>query len=182
MRRRARSARRWQRCNRASTPYRRSALGGHLVIAVLHPFRHVAVHVMEPERIRREPADRRRLAAVPLASAIGAIGFALPGVVSPPVARVGTCARGVFPFGLGQQAIAIARAARHPGDVLLRIRPADIDHGLPAATPARVVRTAAAAAGRHAGVPLRKGHLKAPDRQHVADGHGKRAPADAQPW
>src|SRR6185436_3953407 len=138
---------------------------------VFDPLRDVAVHVVEPEGIRREPHDRRRLAPVPLAAAVGAIGVATAGLVAPPVAHIGPGARGILPLGLAEQAITLVRRARQPGYVLLRIAPADIDHRLPAAAPAGIVRALAAATGSDAGVPFRKRHLEASDREHVANLH-----------
>src|SRR6185436_4493074 len=99
-----------------------------ILVAVFHPFRHAAVHVVE----------------------------------------IGPGARRILPFGTGQEAIGLARPAREPGSVLLRVLPAYVGDRIARARPECPVRPPAAAAIGHARIPFGVADLEARDRQDVA--------------
>ena len=66
--------------------------------AVLHPLRHIAVHVMQAKGIGRKTAHRSRSIIVPAAAATIAIGPIGAYTVAPTVSSPRARARGVFPF------------------------------------------------------------------------------------
>jgi hypothetical protein len=80
-----------------------------VVNAIFSPPPDVADHVIKPEFIRRERADRRGLPVIPLAAAAIAVGVVVADVVAPRIRRGGSCACRILVFGLGQQPIGLGR-------------------------------------------------------------------------
>ena len=142
-----------------------------VVAAVLHPLPYVAVHVVEPERVRRERAHRRRLPIVPGTAAPVAVGAVGAQGVSPPEARRRPRPRHVLPLRLARQPVRAPRLAREPAHVRLRVVPAHVDHRAAPAPPALVVGTVRAPPGPVARVPLRERDLVHPHRKGRAYRH-----------
>ena len=121
------------------TPIHRSSVVA-AVPAVLHPLPYVPVHVMQPKRIRRERAHRRRPTAV-TASAYIAARTVPPNPVSPPIPRPRPRPRHVLPLRLAQEPVLLPRLPRQPRHIPLRIPATHVDDRAPPPAPARVVRT-----------------------------------------
>src|SRR5262249_17315535 len=70
--------------------------------------------------------------------------------------------RRVFPLRFAQQPVRLASRARQPRHIFFGVVPRYIGHWATAFAPARFARAlvAGAAAGSHAGVPLRERHLE----------------------
>src|SRR5215469_13422134 len=100
-----------------------------LVPAVGGQRKDVAAHVVEPERVGFERADRRGFgimigaldqAATAIFGLVGRVGEVLIAarlldVVSPIEGRRGAAARGIFPFGLRGQPVFLSRGSAQPG-------------------------------------------------------------------
>src|SRR5262249_7126435 len=132
--------------------------------AILHPFPYVAEHIMQTECIGGKRADRRSALVVPLAAATDAIGVGFADLVSPGMGGTGAAARGIFPFGLGEQAIVLAGHGREPSGVLARLQPGHVDDRTAAAPPA-AVGNRLAPTDRNAGVPVVECQLEFGDRE-----------------
>ena len=84
------------------------------VPAILHPFPDVAGHVVQPETVRGERPDRRRLPpAVGGTRTVGILGPILDAVAPEPGCRR-PGPRGVLPLRLARQPIALARLPAQP--------------------------------------------------------------------
>src|SRR5262249_24321040 len=105
---------------------------------------------------------------VPLAAAADAIGVGFADLVSPGMGGAGAAARGVFPFGLGEQAIVLAGHGREPSGVLARLQPGHVDDRTAAAPPA-AVGNRIASADRDAGIPVVECQLEFGDRERRGD-------------
>ena len=92
------------------------------VPTVLHPLHHISVHVMQPERVRRERAHRRR---APSSGTVVRLlrRYRRTEVIRPRRPR----ACHVLPLRLAQQPVRLACHPRQPPHVRLRIRPAHMD-------------------------------------------------------
>src|SRR5215472_10880339 len=103
---------------------------------VLDPFEDIAVHVVETPTIWRISPDLAGAAQ----SRVGVIGVASRNSVAERIAarRAGTA--GVFPFGFRRQPIRLSGRLRQPGNVSLRIIPADINDRPPPPSPGGVGR------------------------------------------
>src|SRR5262249_34369888 len=121
----------------------RRAIGGRPVvvkmITVLDPLPHIAHHIVKAERIGLERTDRRRLAIVPVATAVKAICISLADLVAPKIGRRRSCTCRIFPFGFGEQSVGLTRHHGEPGRIRLGVIPAHIDDWLLAPSPAFVV-------------------------------------------
>src|SRR3954452_12437354 len=96
-----------------------------LMPAVLDPLIDTAAHVVEPERIRPEAADLRRLLGREI-TAILATGHARLQLVAPPIFGLRSATRGIFPFGFARKPISLLRRLSEIGRILLRVGPAHI--------------------------------------------------------
>ena len=92
----------------AGDPWRTVGRGADVprVPAVLDPHPHVAVHVVQAVRVRRERTDGRRSLEVPPASTATAVCPVLPDLVAPVVFRRRPGTRRVLPLGLARQPVA----------------------------------------------------------------------------
>ena len=99
-----------------------------IVPAVLDPLPHVAVHVVQAERVRRERAHRRCLPAVPPAPAATTVCSVFADLVSRVVLRRRPRTRRLLPLRLARQPVALAGLRRQPGDVVLHHVPRHVDH------------------------------------------------------
>src|SRR5262249_33661991 len=151
-------------CRPWRTVWRRSLVIA--VIAILDPFPEVAVHVVEAERVGEERADWRRLPAIPLTAAAVAVGVPVPDLVAPGIGRAGTGARGVFPFGLGEQPVGPAGHSGKPCHILLGIVPIDAAQWLPTASPTVPDARITIAMGG-ARIPLRECHFEPRDGERL---------------
>src|SRR5580704_7376393 len=120
--------------------------------SILDPLPDVALHVVKPERVRLERADRRRLSEIPPASTAVAVGFAVAGTVAPGIAGDSAGARGVFPLRLRQKPVGLACDPREPRGVLLGVIPTHVDCGHLSSSP--TVQDSRARACGDASIPL----------------------------
>ena len=144
----------------------RRRAGIAVLVAVLRPLPHVAMHVVQSERVGRERAGRRGLLVVPHATAPVAVGAASADFIAPGVDRAAASARRIFPFGLAEQAIGPAGLSRQPGQIGIRhVIPGHIDHRLTFPSETTITRHMTAGALGNAGVPFREGDLELADRK-----------------
>src|SRR5262249_25834752 len=133
------------------------------------PLPDVAVHVVEPERIRSERSNRCRLPKIPPAAAAVAIGVASARIVPPGIPKRRTGPRGILPFGLCQKPIFLASQPREPAYILPGVAPAHIDYRhLPA--PPLVCGLWARGCG-DAGIPFFECHLELGNGEGLCDRH-----------
>src|SRR5258705_9459353 len=138
----------------------RRIIGISVVPAIFHPFPHIAVHIVQSERIRGKTAYRKRLLTIrtgrPVPITGAAVVVRLFGGDGRPKRqwRRGSGARGIFPFGFRWQAIWLSGFFAQPRGIALGLVPGDADDGPRSPSPALVVgcRPIAAAAG-DAGIP-----------------------------
>src|ERR1700738_3074807 len=145
---------------------RRAVLRGALiiiVIAILDPLPNVAVHVIEPEPICPERADRGGLPVIPFTATVVAVRVVPADLVAPRVRRWRSATRRVFELALGEQPVRLTGHAREPCDVAPGIIPGDVDDWLPAPPQAGVAHARIAIAVRHAGVPVIERHVEPGD-------------------
>src|ERR1700743_618913 len=88
-----------------------------LVPAVLYPLIDTTTHVIEPKWIRLEIANLDGLVADRDVGAILAVGHAGLQLVAPPVFRLRSSARGIFPFGFAWEPVGLSGSVREPGDI-----------------------------------------------------------------
>ena len=120
--------------SRPCTPVpRRPSVAG--VPTVLHPLHHISVHVMQPKRVRRERAHRRRAPSVETVVRL-LRRYRRTEVKRPRRPR----ACHVLPLRLAQQPVRLACHPRQPPHVRLRILPAHIDDRPSPPAPALVIR------------------------------------------
>src|SRR5262245_48460772 len=123
------------------------------VPAILRPFPDIADHVVQPKCVRLEATDRRGVCVAVIAIMGGcpmlllarrgrenraiagsiadvSVGARTVGVFSPGAGRAAAGPRGVLPFRLGQQPIALTRSARKPLRVGFRVVPTHAGHGM----------------------------------------------------
>src|SRR5690242_19712023 len=99
------------------------------VPAVLDPLIDATPHIVQSKRICPEAADLDRLLRSRDIGAILAVGHAGLQLIAPPIFRLGTTARRIFPFSFCWKSIGLSRRLSEPGDVLFGIGPAYIRHG-----------------------------------------------------
>src|SRR5215210_4657991 len=99
------------------------------VPAILHPLVNAATHVMQSKRIWRKTANLDRLLGGCDVGAILAIGHAGLELVTPPILGLRAATRPILPFGFRRQSIGLSSHLSEPGDVLLRVGPADVRDG-----------------------------------------------------
>ena len=124
---------------------------------------------MEPERIRLEAADLRRLLGREL-TAILAPGHARLELVAPPIFSLRSASRGIFPFGFARKPIRLLRRLSEISRILLRVCPAHIaDRRIVLADGREAARLCSGAL-----VPFLHGHRIFADRErlhrHLMDG------------
>src|SRR5215813_9750095 len=106
--------------------------------AIFNPLPRIAVHIEKSPRIGLELANRywpdhiaataitRREARPDIGES--AVGAECGLVVTKAVHSLCTCSRGIFPLGLGWQAIGLAGPAPEPRHICLRVIPANANH------------------------------------------------------
>ena len=111
-----------------------------ILIAVLNPLPHIAVHVMEAETIRRESV-RLQTSAWGLAHCRSRDSLRFPCRYRRPSYTL-HCAgpRRILPFGLRGQPVWLASHLGEPRHILLGIIPVDINHGPSNASPTLIER------------------------------------------
>src|SRR5215831_2236124 len=90
---------------------------------ILHPLINAAAHVVKPKWIWLEAADLDGLFGGSDVSAVLAIGHAGLELIAPPVLRLRSASRGIFPFGFAWEPIGLVCCTRKPGNELLGIAP-----------------------------------------------------------
>ena len=96
--------------------------------AVLDPLPDITQHVIEPIRIGRKTAHRRRAFIVPLGPATVTQRVSASDLVTPPILRCRPATRCVFPLRLGQEPVTVSGLKRQPFDIGLRVFPSDLHH------------------------------------------------------
>src|SRR5690606_19641432 len=126
--------------------------------AIGDPFGGIAGHVVEAEGVGRELADLARLPPR-LRVAADAVRLFRADRIAPGVVGGRAGAGGIFPFGLGRQAIFLSCLQREPDDIGAGIVPVDVGDRALAAAEIAIARAMAAAALGDAGVPFGEGDL-----------------------
>src|SRR5260370_21238470 len=112
-----------------------------------HPLPDVALHVVETKAVGFKRAHGRRLFVAPLTAAITTVGIAGTNRVTPRKVGCRPRPRGVFEFGLRQQAVVVGACDPvEPVHIRLGIIPADINPRPYPTAPARIARQVAVAA------------------------------------
>ena len=99
------------------------------VPAVLDPLIDAATHIVQSKRICPEAADLDRLLRSCDIRAVLTVSHAGLELIAPPVLRLGTTARGIFPFSFRRKPIGLSRRLSEPCDILFGIGPAYVRHG-----------------------------------------------------
>jgi hypothetical protein len=99
------------------------------VPAILYPLIDTTAHIVQPKWIGFETANLDRLVGCCDVGAILAIGQAGLQLVAPPILRLGSSSRGIFPFGFARKPVGPSRGVRAPRDILLGIAPTYIRDG-----------------------------------------------------